>query len=297
MNNEIKNLKNEKEELILMKIEYEKEKNVIKNYYIMKDEYEKGKKEIINLKEKYDNQIISERKNYDDTIKQIKEKSENELNEQKKNYEKIIKEKSDKDNREIKELKDKISYQEKSIQIYKNENESYKNEISKKSDMFKNLKEIYENLISKVKEQENKLQKYENPKNKSLLMDSLIGNSENEKNIEENNKNNNNNNENNIIKQYSSFNKFSFTKEILVDYILCLYLSENGITLQNIISNIMGNLNLFLSNSFKDDIDEDTFNNYTNFPNKLIEQELIEDIFFLCFDKLITYYIMCYYFF
>ena len=289
MNNEIKNLKNEKEELILMKIEYEKEKNVIKNYYIMKDEYEKGKKEIINLKEKYDNQIISERKNYDDTIKQIKEKSENELNEQKKNYEKIIKENSDKDNREIKELKDKISYQEKSIQIYKNENESYKNEISKKSDMFKNLKEIYENLISKVKEQENKLQKYENPKNKSLLMDSLIGNSENEKNEnEEKNNNNINDNENNSLKQYSTFDKFSFTKEILVDYILCLYLSENGITLQNIISNIMGNLNLFLSISFKDDIDEDTFNNYTNFPNKTIEQELIEDIFFLCFDKLIT---------
>ena len=289
MNNEIKNLKNQIEELTLIKIQFDKEKDVIKNYYIMKDEYEKGRKEIINLKETYDNQIISERKNYEDTIKQIKEKSENELNEQKNNYEKIIKENSDKDIREIKELNNKISYQEKSIQIYKNENENYKNEISKKSDMFKNLKDIYENLITKVKEQENKLQKYENPKNKSLLMDSLIGNSENEKNEnEEKNNNNINDNENNSLKQYSSFDKFSFTKEILIDYILCLYISETGITLQNVISNIMGNLNLFLSNSFKDDIDEDTFNNYTNFPNKLVEQELIEDIFFLCFDKLIT---------
>ena len=36
---------------------------------------------------------------------------------------------------------------------------------------------------------------------------------------EEKNKNNINDNENNSLKQYSTIDKFSFTKEILVDYI------------------------------------------------------------------------------
>ena len=281
LENEIKNLKSQNDELILIKIQFEKEKDVIKNYYIMKDEWEKGKREIENLKDKYDSQIINDRKNYEKNINELKENSENNLENQKKNYEKKIKENTDKYEKEIKELNERLNNQEKNLEKLKNENEEYKNEITKKSDIFKNLKEIYENLILKVKEQEKKLQKYENPKNKSVLMDSLMDDNEIEEKKEKEENDNNN-------KQYSSFDKFSFTKEILIDYLLCLYLSENGITLQNIISNIMGNLNLYLSISFKDDIHEDTFNNYTNFANKTIEQDLIEDIFFLSFDKLIT---------
>ena len=237
--------------------------------------------EIKNIKDKYDSQIINDSKNDINNIHILIENSENNLENKKKNYEKNIEEKKDKYEKEIKELNERLNNQEKNLEKLKNENEEYKNEITKKSDIFKNLKEIYENLILKVKEQEKKLQKYENPKNKSVLMDSLMDDNEIEEKKEKEENDNNN-------KQYSSFDKFSFTKEILIDYLLCLYLSENGITLQNIISNIMGNLNLYLSISFKDDIHEDTFNNYTNFANKTIEQDLIEDIFFLSFDKLIT---------
>ena len=82
----------------------------------------------------------------------------------------------------------------------------------------------------------------------------------------------------------STFDQFSFTKEVLNDYLYCLYLFETTISINSLVNNIMGNLNLYSTYSFK----TSKFNPLSNYPLNSIQNEFLEDIYFVAFDKYIS---------
>ena len=286
--------KNENDNLMLVKIKYQEELPKIEGYDKMKVENERIKKEnesliqnynkeITELKEKYENQINEDKVNYTSEIEQLK-KEKNEIEElTKNNLEKIHQEKVDNYENELKSKNEKIEEQNNSIDKMTQENKQQSKEIEKKSEMLKNLNILYDNLLKKSKETDKKLEKYERIKDKSSLITNSMEMSNTQNEQTQINKTTNDN------KIYTSIDKYSFTKEVLIDYIFCLYLYEAGISIQNIITNIVNNLNSYLNFAFKDLTNKvNSYNNHSNFPNISMQNEFIEDVFFISFDKMIS---------
>ena len=289
--------KEENDNLMLIKIKYQNDLPKIEGYDKLKDENikykkeielfnEKYEKEINELKNKYENEIEKNKKDYNFEIDKLTKEKEIIEEKLKKDLENDYKEKISKIAADLTIKNETILEQKRILEKTINDNKQYLKEIEKKSELIKNLNILYDNLLKKSKETEQKLEKYETSKdNSALLINSMeISNIQNNKITEKNEDNNNLQN-----KTYSTIDKYSFTKEVLIDYLFCLYLYETGISIQNIINDIVNNLSSYLNFSFKDlSNKENSYNNHSNFPNNSMQYEFIEDIIFIAFDKIIT---------
>jgi len=292
-------LTKENEELKIIKGKYDKLVIKVKDYLEIKKENENYKKEIPAMKIEYETKIINDKNNFEAEIEKIKSNHENEIKEMKmKNNENInnIKTENQKNINKLEDhiqtLKDKISILTEEINKKDKTIEELNEQINKKNEIMSNLKTSYDNLINKLKNAEEKLAQYElSKKNQKSVFDD----EDNDKNIDENNnkkekdnENDNetqNNNANEKEKISTTFDQFSFTKEVLNDYLYCLYLLETGISIQNLVSNLMGNLSLYSHYAFKlSRIGPSA----SNSPLNIIQNEFLEDIYFVSFDKYLS---------
>ena len=305
-NSEEKLLK-ENGELKIIKGKYDKLLITLKDYLEIKKENENYKKEIPAMKVEYETKIINDKNNFEQEIERIKSNHENELKEIKmKNNENINNIKAENNKiinkleDQIQTLKDKISILNEEINKRDKTIEEINAQINKKNEIMINLKTSYDNLINKLKIAEEKLAQYEQTKKnqKSIFDEDEINDknnddkdnsNNNEKEDKEKNKDDNtkpaNENNNEKEKISTTFNQFSFTKEVLNDYLYCLYLLETGISIQNLVSNLMGNLSLYSHYAFKlSRIGASA----SNCPLDSIQNEFLEDIYFVSFDKYLS---------
>ena len=293
-------LTKENEELKIIKGKYDKLVIKVKDYLEIKKENENYKKEIPAMKIEYETKIINDKNNFEAEIEKIKSNHENEIKEIKmKNNENInnIKMENQKNinklEDQIQTLKDKISILNEEINKKDKAIEDLNEQINKKNEIMSNLKTSYDNLINKLKNAEEKLAQYElSKKNQKSVFDDEDND---DKNIEENNNKKEKENENDVETQNNNatekekisttFDQFSFTKEVLNDYLYCLYLLETGISIQNLVSNLMGNLSLYSHYAFKlSRIGASA----SNSPLNVIQNEFLEDIYFVSFDKYLS---------
>ena len=283
----LENSKKENDNLMEIKIKYEQNSFKINDYDKFKEENEKYKIEIDSLKEngiketkhltdKYESEIIKIKKDYTLEIEKLTKEREDIVDKMKKEIEKENKDNILKLDNEIKSKDEIIKEQKTQIEKLQNDNIQYLKDFNQKSEMVKNLNILYDNILNKLKDTEERLQKYESSKDKSGINLSIEKETSQEENLTEN-------------KVKTTFDKYAFTKEVLIDYIFCLYLYESGISLQNITNNIINNLNSYLNFSFKDLTNkENSYNNHSNFPNSSMQYEFIEDILFNAFDKIVS---------
>ena len=276
-------LKKENSELNIIKNKYIELEEKLKDYLEIKKQNESYKVEIKEMKKEYEAKITNDKHNYESESNKVKKESENKLNELKKQHNSnmnTIKENFEKKtnqlNEEIQNLKDEITSQKEEIEKKEKMNDDLNAQLDKKTEILGNLRKSYDDLTEKLKSREEKLQKYESneQKNKSVFDE------DDEKDT------NTNNSDKNVTteKIISTFDQFSFTKEVLNDYLYCLYLFETTISIQSLVSNIMGNLNLFSTYSFK----TSKLNSISNYPLNSIQNEFLEDVYFVAFDKLIS---------
>ena len=238
------------------------------------------------MKKEYETKITNDNHNHEIEILKIKRESEAKLNDLKNQHNSnlnTIKEnhekKTNKLNEEIQNLKDEILSQKEEIDKKEKINEDLNIQLDKKTEILGNLRKSYDDLSEKIKKREEILQKYEKDekKNKSVF----------DEDNEETGGGQQNNDKNVVVgteKIISTFDQFSFTKEVLNDYLYCLYLFETTISIQNLVSNIMGNLNLFSTYSFK----SSQLNSISNYPLNSVQNEFLEDLYFVAFDKYIS---------
>ena len=274
-------LKKENEELNVIKEKYLEIQEKLKDYLDLKKQNETYKKEIPEMKNEYETKINNDKNNFENEIQKIIKESENKLNDLKNQHSSNLNTIQENHNKKIGKL-------EEEIQSLKDEITSLKDEISKKdkdyedlntqmenkTETLRNLKQSYDNLFEKVKVTEEKIQKYEknDKRNKSVF--------------DQDEEDNTNNNEDKAIteKIISTFDQFSFTKEVLNDYLYCLYLFETTVSVQSLISNILGNWNIYSTYSFKNS----KLNSTSNYPLNSIQNEFLEDVYFIAFDKFIS---------
>ena len=275
-------LKKENEELNIIKNKYIELEEKLKDYLDIKKQNEKYKKEIVEMKNEYETKITNDKNNFESDINKIKRENDTKLNEMKNqhnsnlnkikdNYEKKIKMLND----EIQNLKDEIESQKENIEKKEKINEDLNTQLDKKTEILSNLRKSYDDLTEKIKIREEKLHKYEknDKKNKSVFDE------------DDDKGTNENNDKNNVTEKITStFDQFSFTKEVLNDYLYCLYLFETTISIQSLVNNIMGNLNLFSTYSFK----TSKLNSVSNYPLNSVQNEFLEDVYFVAFDKFIS---------
>ena len=284
-------LKKENDELNIIKGKYDELEIKLKDYLEVKKQNEVYKKEIPAMKDEYETKIINDKNIFETEIEKLKQEQENKISEIKSQNNSNIKNIKDSHIQEINKLNDQIQTLNDKITILNNEIskrdkniEDLNNQLDKKSEVLSNLKKSYDNLINKLKVSEEKLAQYEQntKKHKSVFNDEDEVN-QNKPN-ENNNNNTNSNNEN--AKITTTFDQFSFTKEVLNDYLYCLYLLETGITIQNLVSNIMGGLSLYSKYSFR--LSKLNNSNVSNYPLHSIQNEFLEDLYFVSFDKYIS---------
>ena len=286
-------LKKENAECSIIKKRNEELEIQLKDYLETKKQNENYKKEIPAMKDEYETKIINDKNKYENDIEKLKLEQENKNNEIKSqnnaninniknNHEQNI----NKLNDEIQNLKDEITILKKEIEKRDKTIEDLNSQIDKKTEVLSNLKKSYDNLINKIKISEEKIAQYEqnSKKHKSVFNDEDESNEKKENQNNNNENNNNTKNENTKIK--TTFDQFSFTKEILNDYLYCLYLLETGISIQSLVSNIMGNLSLYSNYVFR--LSKLNNNNTSNYPLNTIQNEFLEDVYFVAFDKYIS---------
>ena len=292
-------LKKENEELLIIKKHHDELENTLKDYNETKQQNETYKKDLKEMKDEYDARILNIRNNHSKEIEKLNEENNNKINLLKSQHESNLRNTNDSNQKAIDKLNEEINNLKDEININKIEMEKkdknifdITSELEKKSKLFDNLKESNENIMNKIKIQEEKLQQYEkkDKKKKTALSDEFATDEDNkEKKSENTNGENSNNDVANENKIYSTYDKFAFTKEVLNDYLYCLYITETGISLQSIISNIMGNLNTYSTYSFKNSQSNNKNDTgYSNYPVMCIQNEFMEDIYFVAFDKLIS---------
>ena len=284
-----------------MKNKYEKLVITLKDYLIIKKENEKYKKEIPAMKVEYETKIINDKNNFEKELEKNKNEHEKELRDIKIKHNEEIKNINSENQKginkledQIQSLKDKISILNEEINKKDKLIEELNNQLNKKNEIMLNLKTSYDNLINKLKLSEEKLAQYEqSKKNQKSVFDEeeITDKNNNKENTEKKEKEISVNNEtnNNTLKESekisSTFDQFSFTKEVLNDYLYCLYLLETGISIQNLVSNLIGNLSLYLHYSFKlSRINASA----SNCPLDVIQNEFLEDIYFVSFDKYLS---------
>ena len=241
----------------MIKFDYEE---LQKKYNTLLNDHKSAKEIQIKLDEfnvKYEIDIKKTREEYDTKINSFKKDYEfqiSKLNENNKNNVVKIKDDIIKKENENKRLLIKIEELEKV-------NKESDSQLEKKSQIISNLKEVCENYLKQIKTQENNLLKLQGNKSDdtkiffpSSITDDDIISSEN--------------------KIKASLNEHAFTKTILNDYFLCLFLFGNGITFQNIASDVLSNLSLYSNQIFKEENCSLSF-----------QTELIEDICFIAYDK------------
>ena len=276
-------LKKENGELNIIKNKYIELEEKLKDYLELKKQNESYKKELIETKKDYESKIMNDKHNFELETNKLKKESNmkltdlknqhnSNLNTIKDNYEKKIK----KLNEEIQNLKDEITSQKEELDKKEKINEDLNTQLDKKTEILSNLRKSYDDLTEKIKIREEKLQKYEknDKKNKSVF----------DEDDEEKGTNEKDNDKVTAEKITSTFDQFSFTKEVLNDYLYCLYLFETTISIQNLVSNIMGNLNLFSTYAFK----SSKLNSISNYPLNSVQNEFLEDVYFVAFDKYIS---------
>ena len=284
-------LKKENYELNIIKKKHDELEIKLKDYLEVKKQNETYKKEIPAMKDEYETKIINDKNTFENEIEKLKAEQENKINEIKSKNNININNIKDTHQQEINKLNDQMQNLKDEITILKDEIskrdktiEDLNNQIDKKSEVLSNLKKSYDNLINKIKISEEKLAQYEqnNKKHKSIFNDEDDTNENKPNNTSENNNNTNSDNK----KITTTFDQFSFTKEVLNDYLYCLYLLETGISIQSLVSNIMGNLSLYSKYSFI--LSKLNNNNTSNYPLQSIQNEFLEDVYFVSFDKYIS---------
>lgn len=246
----IKEVKNENDTLNIIKLNYEKEKEKFENFDTIYKENASFKKEISRTIEKYESQIKTDKKNYESELEELTNQHQKE----------ILKINTEKE-RMIREKENKIQALECKISNTQNEYNDLKGQFDKKNELLTNLKEVYENMVKKLKTQEEKIQlleKGDNTGNK-LERKTDIHNDNMPK-----------------PKVYSTFDKFAFTKEIMVDYIFILFLFESSVNIQHLLDNLLRNINTYYQTIF-----------LRQSNPKSILTELLEDVFLIAFDKLL----------
>ena len=286
-------LKKDGEELTITKKKNEELEIRLKDYLETKKQNETYKKEIPAIKDEYETKIINDKNNFEIQIEKLKSEQENKINEIKSQNNLNINNLKDTHQQNINKLNDQIQTLKDEITILKEEIskrdkniEDLNNQLDKKAEVLSNLKKSYDNLINKIKVSEEKLAQYEqnNKKHKSVFNDEDDTTNENSN---KNNKSENNTKTNNENKKITTtFDQFSFTKEVLNDYLYCLYLLETGISIQSLVSDIIGNLSLYSNYAFK--LSKLNKSHISNYPLHSIQNEFLEDVYFVSFDKYIS---------
>ena len=285
-------LKKENYELNIIKQKHDELEIKLKDYLELKKQNEAYKKEIPAMKDEYETKIINDKNKFDNEIEKMKSEQENKISEIKTQNNININNIKDAHQQNINKLNDQIQNLKDEKAILRDEMnkrdktiEDLNNQIDKKTEVLSNLKKSYDNLINKIKISEEKIAQYEqsNKKHKSVFNDEDDLNDRNTNN----NKSENDTNTNSENKKVTTtFDQFSFTKEVLNDYLYCLYLLETGISIQSLVSNIMGNLSLYSNYAFI--LSRLNNNNTSNNPLNSIQNEFLEDLYFVSFDKYIS---------
>ena len=283
------NLTQENSELKEIKKKYFEIEEKLKDYNELKQENESFKKQFPEMKAEYEKKLADDKIIHERELKKLSKEKDNKISELKNEHDsnmEIIKDTYEtritKLNEETEKLKEDIVTQKDSLEKKEKLLEELNLQLDKKTDTLANLKKSYDDLTEKLKSKEEKLQFLEKneKKNKSVFDD------EGEGNIGAGG------NKGDAIltneKITSTFDQFSFTKEVLNDYLYCLYLFETTISINSLVNNIMGNLNLYSTYSFK----TNKFNPLSNYPINSIQNEFLEDIYFVAFDKYISNKIM-----
>ena len=276
-------LSKENSELNVIKNKYIEIETKLKDYIEIKKENESYKKQLPEIKAEYEKKISDDKIIHNRELKKLTQENDDKINELKTEHDsnmEIIKDtyetRINKLNEETKKLKDDIIQQKDSLDKKDKSLEELNSQLDKKTETLANLKKSYDDLSEKLKSKEEKLQFLEKneKKNKSVFDEDDTG----ENNIQTGNMD--------LINEKitSTFDQFSFTKEVLNDYLYCLYLFETTISINSLVNNIMGNLNLYSTYSFK----TNKSNPLSNYPLNSIQNEFLEDIYFVAFDKYIS---------
>ena len=276
-------LTKENSELKIIKNKYKEIEEKLKDYLETKKENESFKKQFPEMKANYEKQLADDKVIHEREMRKLTKENDNKINELKTAHDsnmEIIKEtyetRINKLNEETQKLKDDINIQKESLDKKEKSLEELNSQLDKKTETLANLKKSYDDLSEKLKTKEEKLQFLEKneKKNKSVFDEDGDGatGAENGDLYLTNEK------------ITSTFDQFSFTKEVLNDYLYCLYLFETTISINSLVNNIMGNLNLYSTYSFK----TSKYNPLSNYPLSSIQNEFLEDIYFVAFDKYIS---------
>ena len=283
-------LTKENSELKIIKNKYTEIEEKLKNYTELKKENESYKKQFPEMKAEYEKKLADDKIIYERELKKLSKEKDNKISELKNEHDsnmEIIKDtyetRINKLNEETEKLKDDIITQKDSLEKKEKLLEELNLQLDKKTDTLSNLKKSYDDLTEKLKSKEEKLQFLEKneKKNKSVFDEEGEGDAQGGESrggdVSLTNE-----------KITSTFDQFSFTKEVLNDYLYCLYLFETTISINSLVNNIMGNLNLYSTYSFK----TNKLNPLSNYPLNSIQNEFLEDIYFVAFDKYISNKIM-----
>ena len=263
---ELNKIKQQNEAITIINSEYEKQKEKYFDYDTIKSDNAILKKELEETKNRLETQINEDKNNYEQEISKIKNEYETTMETQKQHYESLLAKKGNESENETKQLNEKINDYENRVTSLQKKIEELNTQIEKKNQALTNYKEVYDSMVVKLKDQEDKIVKLEQntsePSSSTMSMPTTTVTQPQTDN-----------------KMYSQFDKYAFTKEIMVDYLYCLFVCETGVTIQQIASNISKSMDLFLSNVFSEKGD--------NLRNPCIQCEVIKDICFLAYDKII----------
>lgn len=263
-----KALVNENENLTIIKLKYEKEKSQFDDYIKVKAENANFKKELNNTVDKYESEIKTMKKNYEVQVNDQKNTYEHQINKITIEYENKLNDEKEDREREIKEKVNQIKEKEDQISTLQATNKELAIQYDNKSQMLTNLKDLYDKMLKKL---ENQSEPVPVAKEESIEETSPIVN-ENET------QSNQSVPVSGQSKVYSTFDKFAFTKTLLIDYLFCLYLYENGIAFHAIIRDLLSSLAAYNSSVFQTPS--------SSLP--CLQSEIIEDIYFTAFDLAIT---------
>ena len=282
-----KRLNSENDNLTLIKIQYEKDKVQFDDYLHIKKENENYKRELTNTVDKYESQIITDRKNfevkfddmknsYESRIDMMTISHEKELNEITARNEALIKEKEEKYEKDMIIKKKELAEIKEQIETYKSTNKEIAAQLDKKTELFTNLKDFNDKMVKKLQEKENlikDLQKNSSSiQNADVIVDDVITESTSVSSQSTSHT------EQTQSKVYSTFDKFAFTKTILIDYLFCLYLYETSVNVHTIIRYISNNIDIYNYTVFQ--------SNSSSFPS--VQSEILSDIYFIAYDLIIS---------
>ena len=271
----INSLESDNYNLTQIKSEYERNKHKVDNYDNVFTENKSLKYELETIHDRHTKQIDSTKETYEKTIKDQKLKYESEISEQKIDYELKL-EKGEKEKQTLnEEHENKIKTLEDEIKKHKNEISELNEQIEKKVKALTNYKEAFDNIMVKLKEQEKQLSSKQTSYQESPSL--LLNNETSNQQVEQSN---NSNTSSSSHKTFSTFDKYAFTKEIMIDYFYCLFLFEASIHYQLLMGNMVGNFDNYLNNIFLS-------NHHSYHLNTSLQSECIQDLCFIAVRKLL----------